>query len=196
MITFAGPKIIIAQIGYGFTAKTELYSHYKNPPDGIASPYSGSALLNIGVGPKIWLGNPNVALTAEASAVISPLALSVGDYKGLGAVSFPMLAKIQFGGMSTFNKDGKIGFAIGGGYQFTRTELFYLKDSFKEQGVDRSYFGTYIIEADFGFGLSGFNLHGLVRYGFNSDEKARVITIGIGYDFNIPVMKKMTDPDF
>ncbi len=186
----------VAQFGYGLTAKTELYSRYKNPPDGIASPSAGSALLNIGLGPKLWFGGDGFAISPEAAVVFSPFALSSGDYKGLGAVSFPIMVKAQFAGLSNFNRDGKFGFSIGGGIQYTRTELFGLDGDLSEQGVDRSYFRTYIIEADFGFGLSGFNLHGLVRYGFNTDLDANTISIGVGYDFNIPCLKEALDSDF
>ncbi len=184
------------QIGYGLTAKTELYSRYSNPPDEIASSSAGSALLNIGIGPKLWFGGDSFAFSPEAAVVFSPFALSTGDYKGLGAVSFPIMAKFQFGGMSNFNRDGKFGFAIGAGIQYSRTELFGLKSSFEEMGVDRTYFKTYIIEADFGFGLSGFNLHGLVRYGFNKDIDANTISVGVGYDFNIPCLKEALNSDF
>jgi hypothetical protein len=41
-----------AQFGYGLTASNDMYSRYKNPTDNIASPSSGSAVLNFGVGPK------------------------------------------------------------------------------------------------------------------------------------------------
>ncbi len=187
---------VSAQIGYGLTAKTELYSRYKNPPDNIASPSAGSALLNIGIGPKLWFGGDGFAISPEAAVVFSPLALSTGDFKGLGAVSFPIIVKAQFAGLSNFNRDGKFGFSIGGGIQYTRTELFGLDGDLSEQGVERSYYKTYIIEADFGFGLSGFNLHGLVCYGFNTDLDANTISIGIGYDFNIPCLKEARDSDF
>ena len=195
-ILFVFVTTLSAQIGYGLTAKTELYSRYKNPPDDIASPSAGSALLNIGIGPKLWFGGDGFAISPEAAVVFSPFALSTGDFKGLGAVSFPIIVKAQFAGLSNFNRDGKFGFSIGGGIQYTRTELFGLDGDLTEQGVERSYYKTYIIEGDFGFGLSGFNLHGLVRYGFNTDLDANTISIGIGYDFNIPRLKEALDSDF
>ncbi len=184
------------QIGYGLTAKTELYSRYSNPPDDISSPSAGSALLNIGLGPKLWFGIGDFAISPEAAVIFSPLALSSGEYKGLGALSFPIMVKMQFQGLSNFNRDGKFGFSIGGGVQYTRTELFGLKDELAEAGVTRGYFKTYVVEADFGFGLSGFNLHGLIRYGFNRDISANTISIGVGYDFNIPCLKEALDSEF
>ncbi len=184
------------QFAYGLTAKTDLYARYSNPKEGIASPSSGSALLNVGLGPKLWFGGDNFTFSPEAAVIFSPLALSTGDFKGIGALSFPVLAKFHFLGMSNMNLDGKFGFALGMGYQWSRTELFGLKDSFVDQGVTRSYFRTTVIEVDFGFGLSGFNLHGFIRYGFNKDERANTFNFGLGYDFNLPLLRKATDPEF
>ena len=184
------------QIGYGLTAKTDLYARYSNPKDGIASPSAGSALLNIGIGPKLWFGGEYVSFSPEASVIFSPFALSVGDFKGMGAASFPVMAKFHFLGMSNLNKDGLFGFALGFGLQWSRTELYGLKESFDELGVDRSFFKTYVIELDYGFGLSGFNLHGFVRYGFNDNLQANTLNIGVGYDFNFKLLKEATDPDF
>ena len=109
--------------------------------------------VNIGLGPKLWFGGKKFAVSPEATVVFSPLALSTGDFKGIGAVSFPLMVKLQFGGLSSF-VDNRFGFALGGGLQYTRTELFGLSNEFEELGVERNYFRTYIIEADFGFGTS------------------------------------------
>lgn len=189
-----------AQVGYGVTLKTELYSRYVNPesPNVVDEPSTsaGSALLNLGIGPKLWFGGKNVSFSPEAAVVFSPFALSSKDYKGLGALSFPIMAKFHFLGMTNFNRDGKFGFALGAGIQYTRTELFGLQNSASDIGVERGYFKTYVVEADFGFGLSGFDLHGLVRYGFNKDSDANTLSIGIGYNFNIPCLKEALDSDF
>jgi len=194
--TWLVTEVAAQNFAWGGTARTELYSHYSNPSDGIASRSAGSALLNLGLGPKIWVGVPDFALSAEASFVFSPFALSVTDYKGLGAISFPLIAKLEFLGNSNLNSDGKFGFSIGGGVQYNKTELWYLKPSFKNQGVERSTFRTYVIEGDFGYGISGFDLHFLIRYGWSSDTDARTLNVGIGYDFNVPMLRESTDPDF
>lgn len=189
-----------AQVGYGLTVKTELYSRYNNPASenvlNEPAQSAGSALLNLGIGPKLWFGGENIAFSPEAAVIFSPFALSSNDYKGLGALSFPIMAKFHFLGMTNFNRDGKFGFALGAGIQYTRTEIFGLNSSASDIGVQRSYFKTYVIEADFGFGLSGFDLHGLIRYGFNNDSDANTISFGIGYDFNIPCLKEAIDSDF
>jgi len=184
------------QASWGGTFKHELYTRYANPSDDIAARGAGSALINLGFGPKLWFGDADFAVSPEASFMFSPFALSTGNYKGLGAISFPLLVKLEFLGNSNFNDDGKFGFSIGGGLQYSKTELWYLKDSFEEQGVDRNFFKTYVIEADFGYGLSGFDLHLFVRYGWSGDTDANTLNIGFGYDFNVPKLIDEIDPEF
>ena len=182
--------------GWGGVLRTELYSRYANPSDGIAARSAGSTLINIGLGPKVWIGGPDFAFSPEVSVILSPLALSLGDFKGLGAVSFPIIGKFEFMGNSNLNKDGKFGFSLGGGVQYNKTELFFLRPNLRDQGVERPFFRTYVVEADFGYGLSGFDVHFFIRYGWANDTDANSINIGVGYDFNWPLLKKATDPNF
>ncbi|MBK8671047.1 MAG: hypothetical protein IPN89_17010 [Saprospiraceae bacterium] len=184
-----------AQFGYGFTASNDLYHRYVNKADNLASPSAGSALLNLGVGPKIWIGNKKVSFSAEAQAVIGFVGLSGKDYKGLGTAAFPILAKINFKGLSTFDREGLIGFSLGGGIQYNKTEIFGLHEEFIQKGVSRSFFPTYIIQAGCGFGLSGFSAHGIIRYGFDPDNKTSTLNVGLQYDFNMPMLKKISNPE-
>ncbi|MBK8625896.1 MAG: hypothetical protein IPN86_10135 [Saprospiraceae bacterium] len=185
-----------SQFGYGFTVSNDLYHRYVNPKDNIASPSSGSAILNLGVGPKIWIGNKNFSFSAEAQAVVGFLAVSSKDNKGLGSIAFPMMGKLNFKGLSTFDKEGKMGFSLGGGIQHNKTELYGLSDEFAAKGVKRNYFMTYITQASYGFGLSGFTAQGFVRYGFNPDIKnISSLNVGLQFDFNAPMLKKITNPE-
>lgn len=184
-----------AQFGYGFTASNDLYHRYVNPDDGKSKPSSGSALLNLGLGPKIWIGGKNISFSAETQAVIGFLGLSAKEYKGLGTVAFPFIGRLNFKGLSTFDREGKLGWSIGGGIQFNKTELYGLTDEFAGKGIRRNFFTTYVVQAGFGFGLSGFTAHGIVRYGFNSDDKSKTLNIGLQYDFNAPMLKKITNPE-
>lgn len=182
--------------GYGFTAKTDIYQRYANPKDDIAARSAGSFLLNLGVGPKLWVGGEKFSFSAEATANIAPFALALSDYKGLGAGAFPVIGKLNFGGLSSLNREGKFGFSIGGGIQWSRTELFGLKDRFSEQGVERKLFKTYIGEVSYGFGMSGFAIQAFLRVGIEPDTDANTINFGIAYDFNLPRLKELTDPEF
>jgi len=190
------PILMNAQFGYGFTVTNDLYHRYVNPKDGIASPSSGSAILNLGLGPKLWIGNKNVSFSAESQAVFGFLSVSSKDNKGLGTIAIPVMGKFNFKGLSTFDKEGKMGYSIGGGFQLNKTEFFGLSDEYAKKGVKRDFFTTYVIQAGYGFGLSGFTAHGFVRYGFNPDIKeVSSLNIGLQFDFNRPMLKKITSPE-
>ncbi len=185
------------QFGYGFTASNDLYHRYVNPKvtGDNTSRASGSALLNLGIGPKIWIGGPKVSFSAEAQAVFGFLGVSASESKGLGTVAFPIMGKLNFKGLSTFDREGKMGFSIGGGVQYSKTEFYGVSDKFKAKGLTRDYFLTYVAQVGYGFGLSGFTAHGIARYGFNPDLESSTLNIGLQYDFNAPMLKKITNPE-
>jgi hypothetical protein len=190
-LLFILPTICYSQkIGFGLTASNDIYHIYFNPEDGLASPSAGSALLNLSAGPKVWIGGRDMTFSLEGQAGIGFLGLSLGDYKGLGTASFPIMAKLNFNGLSTMDKEGQLGLSIGGGIQYAKTELFGLNDKFENLGVKREMFRTYIAQAGYGFGLAGFGLQGFLRYGWNGD-KARTYSLGIQWDFNFSQFKKI-----
>ncbi len=183
-----------AQFGYGVTVISDIYHRYSNPSDGIAGRSAGSAILNLGMGPKIWIGGRKVSFSAEAAANIGFLGLAIKDYKGLGTVSFPIMGKLNFNGLSGLDKEGQLGFSVGGGIQYSKTELYGLADDYQAKGVQRKLFRTYIAQVGYGFGLSGFGAQGFLKYGWNK-EKANVISLGIQWDFNLKQLKKISSPE-
>ena len=85
---------------------------------------------------------------------------------------------------------------IGGGLQYNKTELYYLGSDYKDRGVDRAFFKTYVVQLGYGFGMTGFAATFYVRYGFNPDlDGANSLNIGLQYDFNFPKLKKIDDPN-
>jgi len=184
-----------AQFGIGITAANDLYNRYSNPEDGLAHKANGSAILNLAVGPKIWLGGEDFSFSVESLVNWGIFGLSTPDYKGLGNLAFPIMAKLNFAGLSGTNKEGRFGFSIGGGIQYNRTEIYGLKDSFEDIGVTRNYFRTYVVQAGYGFGISGFGLQFFTRYGFNPDlDGANTLNVGLQWDFNFVKLKKISDP--
>ena len=163
-----------SQIEFGYVLGTDFYQRIKNPADELASPSAGNVLLNYFLGPKVWIGGPDFSLSLEGQANIGFTTLSIKDYKGLGSVSFPLMAKLNFGGMTGMDREFDLAFALGGGVQYSKSELFYLSKSYKDKGVIRALNPTYIIEAALGYG--GFGLDGglYVRYGFHPDNEARI----------------------
>lgn len=188
--------LIAQSVGYGIISRFDFYAKYSNPKDEIASPSAGSALLNIGLGPKIWIGGEKLSISAEGALVFSPFALSLKDYKGLGALAFPVLARLNFGGLSNLNKEGKMGFSIGAGYQWTRTELYGLHSDEQARGVTRSYFKNLIGEIGYGYGMGGFSFALYGRYGRDGNLKSNVFSLGLGVNLNRRLLKVTTDPEF
>lgn len=185
-----------SQFGWGGTFNHELYHRYTNPKDSTEfSRSAGSVLLNFGIGPKFWFGGKKFSVSAEATANIGLLGLALRDYKGLGTASVPILVKFNFNGLSTLERDGLLGFYFGGGIQYSRTELYGLKEKFKTAGVVRDWFRTYVVQAGYGFGLSGFALSGYLRIGHDPDVKSTVLILGMQYDFNVPMLRKITTPE-
>jgi len=185
-----------AQVGAGLTFNYDLYNLFSNPDDGLASGNNGSALLGFGLGPKLWFGKKKFALTVEAQAAIAPLGLSVKDYKGLGAVSFPIMAKLNFGGMAGYARQMEPGFSIGGGLQYNKTEIFGLSQEYLDLGVTRDYYKTYNVQVAGGVGISGFVGSVFARYGFNPDlDGASNLHIGVQADFNFQQLKKIERPE-
>ncbi len=179
-----------AQIGFGTSAGLDIYQRYSNPVDDIAYPASGNLLLNFIFGPKIWIGGKKISLSVEAQANLGLTSLAIKDFKGLGAFSLPVIAKLNFNGLSGFYQGFAPGFAIGGGLQWSKTELYYLSDEYEDKGVVRNFNRTFIAELDVGVGSFGKILYGYIRYGMDFDNKASVLNIGFIADINYSFKKK------
>ena len=186
----------VGQFGIGLTVSDDLYNVYSNEEDGIAHRRNGSALLSLGIGPKIWVGGESFTVSAEAQVNYAPFGLAIKDFKGMGALSFPIMAKVNFGGLSGMNSKMALGFSAGGGIQYSRTELYGLKDEYADQGVTRDYFKTYNVQIGYGIGISGFTAELFTRYGFNPDlDGANNFHIGLQFGFNLIHLKKIRKPE-
>jgi hypothetical protein len=182
------------KFGVGYTLSSDIYHRYTNPPNNASTRNAGSAILNFGGGPKFWLGTSKVSLSIEGQAVLGVLGYSTKENKGLGTLGVPIMAKLNFKGLSAYEREGKLGFSIGGGIQYSHTELYGVTDEFKIKGVKRSFFPTYIGQVGYGFGVNGFCMNGFARYGFHPDTDAKVWSIGIQWDFNKTSMKNISNP--
>jgi len=196
LIVLLSINLASAQFGYGLTVSNDLYHYYQNPSDNTGkSTSAGNALLNLGVGPKIWMGGEDFSISVEAQATIGLTSFSARNYKGLGTASFPIMAKFNFGGLSALDKEGKFGWSLGAGIQYSRTELYYVSNSFEALGGTRKLFKNYVGQVGYGFGMSGFSAHGFLRFGYDPDTNSKALNIGIQYDFNLPKLKDISDPE-
>jgi len=183
---------LFSQIGFGTIGGIDLYQRYVNPKDDIAYPASGNAMLNLIYGTKVWLGTENISLSLEGQVNLGVTSFALKDFKGMGAVAFPLMAKINYRGLSMFLPGYAKGFSIGGGIQYTKTELIFSK-TYRDKGVSRSMFKTYVIEMNMGVGSFGSAGYFYVRYGFNKDTEASVFNIGILYNINKTYVKQHKD---
>ncbi len=175
---------VAAQIGAGFVFGGDYYQWYRNPEvvGETADNSAGNAILNVTMGPKIWLGGEKFSLSLEGHINWGVTAFDMHEYKGMGNLSFPLLAKLNFGTVTGFgSRDGK-GFYLGGGLQYTRTEIYGLTSNF-ENNTTRKFFQTFIGEIGFGSGEDGVNATTFVRVGIN-ENKAFTLNIGSLIDLN------------
>ncbi len=186
-----------AQFGYGLTFSNDVYNRYANPEQEDIDVYegNGSLLLNLGLGPKIWIGAPKFSFSLETQAKIGLLGLALKDFKGMGNHAIPIIGRFNFGGLTALDKEGKFGWSIGGGIQLNKTELYYTTNEYSDRGIDRNYFRTYVGQVAYGFGLSGFAIQGVLRVGYNPDTKANSFNFGLQYDLNIPKLKQISSPE-
>lgn len=179
------------QIGIGTVSGFDFYQRYKNPADDIAYPASGNAILNIIYGPKIWVGGKNFSISLEGHANIGLTSLALKDFKGMGAVSFPVMAKFNFKGLSGFNPGFANGLSIGGGIQWSKTELYWLSKKYKDLGVERGFYDVIFGQIEIGIGSFGSDGALYVRYGFNPDNKAKVLNVGMVFSTNRTFKNKL-----
>lgn len=182
------------QVGLGLTVSNDVYQHYKNPTshDGGSA---GSVLGNLGVGPKLWVGNHNFSVSAEAQAVWGIFGYSLKEYRGMGTVAYPIMVKLNFSGLTAMDNEARMGFSVGGGVQYSRTELYGTTEAFDAGSGKRTLFMTYVGQVGYGFGVNGFGLVGFARYGYHPEEKSSTINVGVQYNFNITKMTKIFSPE-
>lgn len=116
--------------GYGLFVNYNLYSWYQKPAydkDGRIPNKNTSAgqVLNIlpGLGANLWLGDiDNWILSIEAAVEYLPFALNLNNYQGMGAISIPTMAKVQF----PIAKQQSLWLMahVGLGVQFFETDLY------------------------------------------------------------------------
>ncbi|MDA9773944.1 hypothetical protein N9B82_03215 [Saprospiraceae bacterium] len=183
-----------AQFNVGIVSGYDLYQRYVNPDDGTGADRSaGNALISSALGLKGWVGSPKFSFSVEAYANLGTFAFNTNEYYGLGAISFPMLAKFNFNGASALNELEKFGFYFGGGYQINKTELYGINQKGKDRGIERPYFPIYVGEVGIAFGNKSKVVEVFCRYGWNSANPSNGLNIGVNTTYSIPFMKM---PDF
>jgi hypothetical protein len=189
---------VSAQIGAGLVLGGDYYQWYRNPEvageEALSS--TGNVLLNVAMGPKFWFGGENFSLSVEGHINWGITAFDMHEYKGMGNLSFPLIAKLNFGGISGFGQEDRKGIYIGGGMQFTRTEAYGLTSDYT-MNTTRNYFPTWIGEIGFGSGGEGITSTTFVRVGLGYENggfnQAFTLNVGSIIEINFSEFIKFMD---
>jgi hypothetical protein len=190
-------QVARSQVGIGITYGLDLYSSYQNPDsndplitgDGPIS----SFLLNLNIGPKIWLGLEKASISFEGQVSFSPIAMDWSDFKGMGVFSFPIMGQVQLLGLSGFSEEGGFGLTFGGGVSFTQTDLYFREEFFED--ANREFYPVIFGQIGAGWGYGGYSIYGYVRYG-QGDMNAQNWSIGVAIDQNLTHFKKLKKQGF
>jgi hypothetical protein len=184
-----------AQVGGGLVFGGDWYQWYQNPTvDGESALTSvGNVLLNVAIGPKFWVGGEKFSLSVEGHVNWGVTSFDMHEYKGMGTIAFPMIAKLNFGSLSSFSDSEKKGFYIGGGVQYTRTELYGLTADFIDN-TTRKLFRTWIGEIGYGSGTNGTVTTSFVRVGVG-DNDAFTLNVGSLISLNFKEVLNNSDDD-
>jgi len=178
---------VFAQIGIGLVGGNDIYHRYQNPDGGSA----GNTILNLHLGPKIWVGGDNFSVSVESYVNWGSTSLSLIDYKGMGDVAIPLLAKLNFNGNSGFSSELRSGWSIGGGMQMSRTEWYGVNVGAEDEDVIRELYPTFVGEISRGYGIGGFYAELFGRFGWDPNSNASTLNIGLSYNINVVGFKKL-----
>lgn len=178
------------QFGAGFVFGIDFYQHYDQGERAtdVESTTTGSIMANAILGPKFWIGGDRFSVSVEAPINWGIFALDIDDYKGLGSLAIPLGAKCNFGAASGFNQSNILGWSMGGGVQYTRTELYYTENRFEDR-IETGFIPTYYGELGLSFGVTGVDINLYTRYGLNG-EKSRNLNIGLVLNVNLVFIHK------
>lgn len=132
-------------LGYAFFMNYNLYSWYQKPST-IENPLSSSGqVLNVlpGLGVNFWVGDvDHWMLSVEGGIEYLPFALDTDIYKGMGALSIPILAKAQFPILK--QKSLWLMLHAGAGVQLLHTDIYARPDVY--QNIANPFFTNIVGE--------------------------------------------------
>ncbi|BDS12626.1 hypothetical protein [Aureispira anguillae] len=148
----ATPKLYV---GYGLFMNYNLYCWYQKTSQADLSLSSSGQVFNVlpGLGFNVWFGDVDRwILSIESAIEYAPFALDLAHYKGMGALSIPILAKAQF----PIAKQQSLWLMlhVGAGAQLSKTELSARPPT--HQNVFNPFFTTVIGEVGFHISAVGY----------------------------------------
>lgn len=176
-----------SQIRFSVNYGLDFYQHFTNPEvaGDTTIRTSGNAITNIIIGPKFYIGFKNFSVSGEVQANWGITALCMNEFKGVGALSLPLLGKLNFGGLSGINENtGDFGVSIGGGVQYSMTEIYGLTSEFRDI-TKRDLFKVYVGEIQIGYRAESGVASFYVRYG-KGENNSSLFQIGYTVSYIFP----------
>ena len=176
------------QFGIGLAYGVDLYENIAVPNEIDSLQFSGgSALANLVIGPKIWIGKKDVSLSVQAQVGFSPFHFDTKTYRGLGAFYFPISIGMNYGALSGLPSDKLFGLSVGYGLQQNTVDLYLLKEEFEAQRS--ASFSSQFVQVGVGTGKQGVMVHLYGRYGW-TEHNGSHLNIGINLEYNLRERKK------
>lgn len=176
------------QLRFSVNYGLDFYQQFRNPEvtGDTTIPSSGNAITNIIIGPKFYVGAKYVSLSCETEVNWGITALCLKEFKGVGALSLPLMAKLNFGGLSGIDEDiGNFGVSIGGGVQYSMTEIYGLTTEFRNSTAKRDLYKVYVGELQIGYRAESGVASFYVRYG-TGDNNSHVLHVGYTVSYIFP----------
>lgn len=185
---FSSNAILNAQVrtNLSFIYGLDLYHRMVNPSEN--NPFdrsAGSALLNLNLGPRITVGGSKFSVSLESQGCIGLLGLNIQEYKGLGTLAVPIMARLNFKGLSMLNDNFALGSSVAGGIQYNKTELYGVTKKFRDQGLKRQFFPVYVLEYTTGMGFKSMAFEMYLRGGWNPTTHANSFNFGFNIIYSL-----------
>ncbi|TVQ48385.1 MAG: hypothetical protein EA362_05745 [Saprospirales bacterium] len=186
------PLYSSAQInfGVGMAFSNDFFQSVSNPVNESEEKIR-NLLISPSFGPKFYFGTSQLSLSLQANIGISPISFDWGEYKGMGVAYAPILAGINYGGLSGFATDrSEWGASVAYGYHFSLTDLYFRDSDFRD--MQRDLFYPSFIQFAGGFGGKGAALYLYSRIGIDHSE-GRIFSFGITLEVNFLERRKWRD---
>ena len=186
------PLIGSAQInvGVGMVFSNDFFQSVSNP-ENESEEKIRNLLISPSFGPKFYFGTSDLSFSLQANIGISPIGFDWDDYKGMGVAYAPVLAGINYGGLSGFTAErSEWGASIAYGYHFTLTDLYFRNSGFIDE--QRDLFYPPFVQLAGGFGGKGAALYLYSRIGLDNSE-GRILSFGITLEVNFLERRKWRD---
>jgi hypothetical protein len=177
----------------GLTIGGSFYRWDKNPTTNSPELTSSSGSSSLLLGLHLMVGNPDYRFIVEGYGDFAPFSFDIGQIKGMGSFSYGGLAKlsitpwvknvnftVQTGSKVRRSNEAHTGLSIGIGYEQTKTELYLIKEQYKN--MKRDWYGNFYGYLAYSLNSIGSQMDIFVKFG---GGKKSSYTVGLGIKSNM-----------